>query len=188
MASLQVGFNPGEEFTDHWWTEQFNKTAKGITVEQSKVLWIMCTCYLFMWSLCRDNHNLWLGLQELTIWAQKITNFCLCSIITYDYLYNHTKSSSLLQNLVGFLLQLMEMGYYILNGRYWLKYNLCNLCSHSQLLQVQSHLSLVFHYVWSYTKLIWHHGHSHTPPNMYVPSLFFDLTISQTIHASFIVQ
>ena len=42
--------------------------------------------------------------------------FCLYSIIT---IYTTTtKSSSLLQKLMGILLQLTEMGYYILNRRY----------------------------------------------------------------------
>ena len=34
-----------------------------------------------------------------------------------------TKPSSLLQNLMGFLLQFTEMGYFILNRRYQQKYN-----------------------------------------------------------------
>ena len=34
-----------------------------------------------------------------------------------------TKSSLLLQNVKGFLLHLMEMGYCIRNGRYYQKYN-----------------------------------------------------------------
>ena len=39
-----------------------------------------------------------------------------CNLIT---IYTTTtKSSSPLQNLMGFLLQLMEMGYFILSGRY----------------------------------------------------------------------
>ena len=54
------------------------------------------------------------GLQKLTIWVQKIADcfvFALsyCNFIT---IYTtKTKSSSLLQNLIGFLLQLTELGY-----------------------------------------------------------------------------
>ena len=50
-----------------------------------------------------------------------------------------TKSSSLLQNLMGFLLQLTELGYYVLNEKSenitW-----CNLHSHSRFLQARSHM------------------------------------------------
>ena len=51
--------------------------------------------------------------------TKKLPNFCLCSIIRnlITIYTTATKSSSLLQNLMNLLLQLTEMGYYILNGR-----------------------------------------------------------------------
>ena len=39
----QIGFNPSEDFTSHWWTKKFNETAKSINVEHKKVL----ECYLY---------------------------------------------------------------------------------------------------------------------------------------------
>ena len=67
----------------------------------------------------------------------KITDFL--SLLYHNLITIYTtatESSLLLQNLMGFLLQLTEMGYYILNGRYKQKYN---LHSHSRFLQAQSH-------------------------------------------------
>ena len=34
----QIGFNPSEDFTSHWWTKKFNETAKSIDVQHKKVL------------------------------------------------------------------------------------------------------------------------------------------------------
>lgn len=68
LFSLQIGFNPGEEFTDHWWTEQFNKTAKHITVEQSKVLWYSVHIILvYIWNHF-DTINL-LSVRRNYIWS-----------------------------------------------------------------------------------------------------------------------
>lgn len=33
----QVGHDPAKEFTDHWWSELFNKTAAGLVVETGQV-------------------------------------------------------------------------------------------------------------------------------------------------------
>lgn len=38
VSSHKIGFDPSKDFTNQWWTEHFNKTAKGITVEHNKVL------------------------------------------------------------------------------------------------------------------------------------------------------
>ena len=62
---------------------------------------------------------------------EEITDFSslLYHNLRNNYLYYHneifitTAEFSLLQNLIGFLLQLAKMGYYILNGRYQQKYN-----------------------------------------------------------------
>ena len=50
-----------------------------------------------------------------------------------------TISSLLLQNLMVLLLQLTELVYFILNGKYLQKITQCNLRSHGQFLQAQSH-------------------------------------------------
>ena len=57
--------------------------------------------------------------------STKIANFL--SLLNHNLITIYTtptKSSSLLQNLMGFLLQLMEMRQYIQNRRYHWKYNL----------------------------------------------------------------
>ena len=65
-------------------------------------------------------------------WPAKINHLSakncrfLLSLLYHDLITIYTtatKSLSLLQNLMDLLLQLAEMGYLILNGRYWRKYN-----------------------------------------------------------------
>uniref|UniRef100_A0A5F8GDX8 G patch domain-containing protein 4 n=1 Tax=Monodelphis domestica TaxID=13616 RepID=A0A5F8GDX8_MONDO len=34
-----VGHDPSKEFTNHWWSQLFNKTAASLVVETGKVLW-----------------------------------------------------------------------------------------------------------------------------------------------------
>ena len=50
--------------------------------------------------------------------ANKLLSFLLLLYHNLITIYTTATISSLLQNLMGFLLQLTEMGYYILNGRY----------------------------------------------------------------------
>ena len=75
---------------------------------------------------------MWLGLENLTIWVQ--TNHPYFSSWLYHTLIyictTTTKSLSLLQNLMGFLLQFTEMRYFILKGRYVLaKTRLSIICA-----------------------------------------------------------
>ena len=83
---------------------------------------------------------MWSGLQKSTIWAQKIAFVLYYNFITI-YITT-TQSSLLLQNLMGFLLQFMELGYYV-----WMKdirenITQCNLRSHDRFLQPWSHMQL----------------------------------------------
>ena len=57
------------------------------------------------------NHNMWPGLQKFSL-------FCFCSINLIIIYTTATRTSSLLQNLMGFPLQLMKIRYYILRWLY----------------------------------------------------------------------
>ena len=68
------------------------------------------------------------GLQKSSMWAQNKSP-------------NKIKSLSLLQNLMGFLLKFMEMGYHIQSWRCKQNITQCNLRSHAWLfLQTWSHM------------------------------------------------
>ena len=63
---------------------------------------------------------MWPSLQKLTIWVQKINDFLILFCHNFITIYTTTtKSSSLLQSLMDFLLQLTELGYYILSEWYY---------------------------------------------------------------------
>ena len=65
---------------------------------------------------CMDHVTLLYCVDHVNHLIAKIIDFFIFPNIT---IYTTTtKSSSLLQNLMGFLLQLTEMTYYIMNGRY----------------------------------------------------------------------
>ena len=68
---------------------------------------------------------------------KKLPIFCFCFIIAT------TKSSSLPQNLMGFLLQLTELGYYVLNENINENITRCNLYSYGRYLHAQSHISWI---------------------------------------------
>ena len=90
-----------------------------------------CDCLVYTsiwWGLLSrrkffTNWPVWLGLWKSTMWAQKLTNFFVCFIITYKlctctYTNKILKSLPPLQNLMGFLLKFTEMGYLIQRSRY----------------------------------------------------------------------
>ena len=58
------------------------------------------------------SQKMWPGLRKSTMWAQKNRRILAC-LLYHDLITVYTtatKSSSLLQNFMGFLLQLTEMG------------------------------------------------------------------------------
>ena len=83
---------------------------------------------------CKSNDN------------NNIINVCLNNtVLIYHKLITiyttATSTPSILRHLMSFLLQLMEMEYYILNGRYLAKdITWCNLHSHGRFSQARSHI------------------------------------------------
>ena len=63
---------------------------------------------------CKMHIYMWPGLRKLTMWVQKNRQLLACllyhNFIKFNIYIIATKFSSLLQNLMGFLLQLSEMG------------------------------------------------------------------------------
>ena len=106
--------------------------------------------------------HIWLGLQKSTFWVQKKCQFSL--LLLYHNLMTiyitTSKPSSLLQNLMGFLLQLTQSGFYILNGTE--NITLYNLRSHGQFLQARSHIRV---HIYKYTRIHMHNTwiHMQTP-------------------------
>ena len=74
----------------------------------------MCTDTLIIWCYAKPQAHMLLGLQKSTMWVQKIADFSVFAVSLLNNLITiyttATKSSSLLQNLMDFLLQLTEMG------------------------------------------------------------------------------
>ena len=70
------------------------------------------TCYISFYEETSKSYKMWLGLQKSTISEHKKCQFLVC--LLYHNLITiyttATKSSSLLQKVMGFLLQFMEMG------------------------------------------------------------------------------
>ena len=52
-AVLQVGYDAGDQFSFHWWDHVFNKTAKSIVVQESKVR--TCVITRLLWEGQRED-------------------------------------------------------------------------------------------------------------------------------------
>ena len=68
-------------YTPCWWNHPCSKYCMMLTHKVSST---------------EECVHMWPGLQKSTIWAQDITNFRLCSIITYELLVCTNKTKSLI--------------------------------------------------------------------------------------------